>query len=208
MLNRYWGSLTEDPPDFQFHVVGEDAEILARARTIPVRWDGTIGDLPAGIDGTIAHGFDEGNANTLCALVIMIPRDRQGRGISTFALQAMLEIARAHGLGGLIAPVRPNLKNRYLLVPIDRYAARRGTDGSLFDPWLRIHERLGVTVLKPEPESLRITGTVAEWESWTEMAFPESGVYPFPGGLSPVTIDRDADLGSYREPNVWMRHTV
>ena len=40
------------------------------------------------------------------------------------------------------------------------------------------------------------------------MAFPESGVYPFPGGLSPVTIDREADLGSYWEPNVWMRHTV
>ena len=63
-------------------------------------------------------------------------------------------------------------------------------------------------MLKPEPESLRITGTVAEWESWTEMAFPESDVYPFPGGLSPVTIDRDADLGTYWEPNVWMRHSV
>lgn len=120
----------------------------------------------------------------------------------------MLDIARRHGLETLIAPVRPTLKDRYPLVPIERYAGWRREDGSLFDPWLRIHERLGATMLKPEPESLRITGTVAEWESWTEMAFPESGEYPFPGGLAPVTIDRDADLRSYREPNVWMRHTV
>jgi hypothetical protein len=51
--------LTEELPEFQFHVVDGD-EILARARTIPLRWDGTVGDLPAGIDGAIARGFDEG----------------------------------------------------------------------------------------------------------------------------------------------------
>ena len=174
VLNRYWGGLTAELPEFQFHVVGDDGEILARARTIPVRWDGAIADLPAGIDGAIARGFDESGANTLCALVIMVPRGRQGRGISTFALQAMLDIARQHGFGALIAPVRPNLKHRYPLVPIDRYAAWRRTDGSLFDPWLRIHERLGAAVLQPEPESLRITGTVADWESWTRWRFPRA----------------------------------
>jgi hypothetical protein len=208
VLNRYWDGLTRDLPQFQFHVVGDGDEILARARTIPVRWDGTISDLPAGIDGAIARGFDERGANTLCALVIMVPRAVQARGISTVALEAMLDIARRHGLGALIAPVRPTLKDRYPLVPIARYAAWRREDGSFFDPWLRVHERLGATMLKPEPKSLRITGTVGEWESWTRMAFPESGDYPFPGGLAPVTIDRAADVGSYWEPNVWMRHAV
>ena len=36
-------------------------------------------DLPAGIDGAIARGFGEGGANVLCVLVIMVPRDTQGR---------------------------------------------------------------------------------------------------------------------------------
>jgi hypothetical protein len=67
-------------------------------------------------------------------------------------------------------------------------------------------ERLGAAVLKPEPHSLRITVTVAEWEEWTEMAFPESGKYRFPRGLASVAIDREAKSGSYWEPNVWMRH--
>jgi hypothetical protein len=208
VLNVYWGRLTEERPEFQFHLVGDGDEILARGRSIPVRWDGSLEDLPAGIDGAIARGFDEGGENVLCALVIMVPRALQGRGLSADAVRAMAELASRHGLEALIAPVRPSWKDRYPLVPIERYAGWRRVDGLLFDPWMRVHERLGATTLKPEPQSLRITGTVAEWEEWTEMAFPESGKYWFPGGLAPVKIDRESDRGSYWEPNVWMEHAA
>jgi hypothetical protein len=208
VLNRYWHRLTEERSEFQFHLVGDGDEILARARSIPIRWDGDVDDLPEGIDGAIARGLDEGGANVLCALVIMVPRDLQGRGLSGAALEGMLELARWHGLTDLIAPVRPSWKERYPLTPIDRYAAWRREDGLLFDPWMRVHERLGADVLKPEPQSLRITGTVAEWESWTEMPFPESGEYVFPQGLATVAIDRESGRGAYWEPNVWMRHAA
>jgi hypothetical protein len=208
VLNVYWGRLTGERPEFQFHLVGDDGEILARARSLPVRWDGTTEDLPDGIDGAIARGFDEGGANVLCALVIMIPRDAQSRGISAAALAAMRDLAARHGLGALIAPVRPNWKERYPLVPIERYAQWRRDDGLLFDPWLRVHERLGATVVKPEPRSLRITGTVDEWEGWVGIEFPESGDYWFPHGLSTLAVDRSANVGRYWEPNVWMRHAV
>jgi hypothetical protein len=207
VLNRYWSRLTDELPDFQFHVL-DGAEIVARARSIPVRWNGRLDDLPAGIDGAIARGFDEGGANVLCALVIMVPAGAQRRGASRAALQAMIEIARHHRLEALIAPVRPSWKERYPLVPIERYANWRRADGLLFDPWMRTHERLGGTILKAEPRSLRITGAVAEWERWVDLPFPESGDYVFPGGLTTVVIDREADLGSYWEPNVWMRHAV
>jgi hypothetical protein len=29
-----------------------------------------------------------------------------------------------------------------------------------------------------------------------------------PGALTLVSIDREADVGAYVEPNVWMRHTL
>jgi hypothetical protein len=208
VLNAYWGRLTEERAEFQFHLVGEGDEILARARSIPMRWDGTVEDLPAGIDGAIARGFDEAGANTLCAMIVMIPSDLQGRGVSALAVEAMRTIAQRHGLGALIAPVRPSWKERYPLVPIERYAAWRRADGRLFDPWMRVHERLGATIQKPEPHSLRITGTVAEWEQWTGMAFPESGDYWFPAGLTTVAISHETDSGRYWEPNVWMHHAV
>jgi GNAT superfamily N-acetyltransferase len=208
VLDHFWGRLTEERAEFQFHLVDEGDEILARARSIPLRWNRSVGDLPAGIDGAIARGFDEEEANVLCALVIMVPRALQGRGLSAVAVEAMADLARRHGLEALIAPVRPSWKERYPLVPIERYAAWRRPDGLLLDPWMRVHERLGARVLKPEPHSLRITGAVAEWEEWTAMRFPESGEYWFPGGLATVRIDRDGDTGSYWEPNVWMEHAL
>jgi hypothetical protein len=66
-LNRYWGRLTAERPDFQFHLLDDGGRLLARARSIPVRWDGTIDDLPAGIDGAIARGFEEEVLRTRCA---------------------------------------------------------------------------------------------------------------------------------------------
>ena len=57
VLEVYWPRLTEERPDFQFQLVDGD-EPVARARSIPVRWDGSLDDLPAGIDGAIARGFD------------------------------------------------------------------------------------------------------------------------------------------------------
>jgi hypothetical protein len=182
--------------------------VLARGCSIPLRWGGSISDLPDGFDGAIARGFDPGEANVLCALVIAIPRDLRGQGISKAAVQAMRGLAHAGGFGALIAPVRPNWKDRYPLVPIERYALWRRDDGSLFDPWMRVHEQLGATVVKPEPRSLKVIGTVREWEAWTEMAFPQTGTYWFPGGLATVTIDRARDEGSYWEPNVWMCHML
>ena len=114
--------------------------------------------------------------------------------------------AGRHQLRRLIAPVRPSWRERYPLTPIERYITWRREDGQLLDPWMRLHERLGARVATALPYSMRITGTVRDWEKWTDLALPESGDYVFPHGLAPVSIDRDSDLGTYWEPNVWMIH--
>ena len=110
VLNRYWNRLVGERPEFQLHLVEGD-EPVARVRAVPVRWDGTVDDLPAGIDGAIARGFEEPGANTLCALLIAVRGSHQGRGLSRIALEAMAALARRHGFGALIAPVRPSWKS-------------------------------------------------------------------------------------------------
>jgi hypothetical protein len=51
-----------------------------------------------------------------------------------------------------------------------------------------------------------VEGTVGELEEWTGLELPDTGNYVIPGALVPVEVDREHDRGSYREPNVWMRH--
>jgi hypothetical protein len=108
-------------------------------------------------------------------------------------LKTMGDIAVGRGFEHLIAPVRPTWKDRYPTVSIERYMTWRRDDGTLLDPWLRSHERVGARMGPAAPASYRIDGTVAEWESWLKMALPQSGDYVFPGGLSPLAVDRDAD---------------
>jgi GNAT superfamily N-acetyltransferase len=213
VLNEYWGRLGEVFPDFQFVLHEEaDDEVLAEGHAIPCSWDGTVAGLPDGIDGLIAGGFrlsEEDKApTTLSALAIAILPEHRNKRLSSVMVKGMARIAAEHGFADLIAPVRPSWKERYPLTPIERYVRWTRDDGLPFDPWIRVHHRLGGEILRPEPESLRITGTVAVWEEWTEMSFPESGEYVFPNGLAPVAIEREVDRGIYFEPNVWMQHRV
>ena len=120
----------------------------------------------------------------------------------------MAEAAGRAGLECLIAPVRPTWKERYPLVPLEDYARWTREDGQPFDPWIRLHARLGAEILAVAQRSLDISGSVADWESWTGLVFPDSGPYVVPGALVPLTIDREADQGLYVEPNVWMRHRL
>ena len=134
VLEEHWPRLVEEAPEFQGTLLDGD-EPLARIRSVPLRWDGTLEDLPGGIDGAIVRGLDEGGANVLCALLIQVRGDAQSRGLSRVSLEWMVGNARRHGLGAVIAPVRPSWKERYPLVPIERYAAWRREDGTSPAPW-------------------------------------------------------------------------
>jgi hypothetical protein len=213
VLNVFWPRLYEVFPEFQFVLYDRDSdEVLAEAHTMPLAWDGTVEGLGSGIDASIAAGFElratGGTASALCALAAEIPPRNRGRRLAGLILEHMVTTARTAELEWLVAPIRPNWKDRYPLTPIQHYARWVRGDGQPFDPWLRVHTRAGGTIMAPIPESMRITGTVADWEAWTGMAFPESGEYVFPDGLATVTVDREGDLGTYWEPNIWIVHSV
>jgi hypothetical protein len=210
-LNHYWEQLYDVFPEWQFVLYDPGSEeVLAEGHTIPVAWDGADASLGPGIDATIAAGFQlraaGGRPTAVCALAAEIPARYRRRQLSGVLLRAMSGLAREAGLGSLIAPVRPSLKDRYPITPIERYARWTRPDGSPFDPWVRVHTLLGARIGPVIPRSLHITGTVAEWESWTQLRFPETGGYVFPAGLATVRIDRERDLGEYWEPNIWIIH--
>ncbi len=205
---HYFGRLLPEFAGFQFLLCDPDSDRpLARGRTIPMRWDGTLEDLPTGIDAAGLRAIAGGEPPTvLVALAAEVLDGHRRRGLSELVITEMARRANAAGLRELIAPVRPTLKERYPLIPIDEYARWRSTDGQPFDPWIRTHTRLGATILRPEPQSMQINGTVAEWEAWTGLPLPADGAYVFPHSLAPLRVENGH--GRYWEPNVWMRHAL
>jgi hypothetical protein len=207
-VQRYWSRLYTAFPQMQFAIIDQEQTVVAAGNSVPLQCDGTLAALSAGWDDAVKRAFapDAPPPNTLCALAAVVCSDHQGTGLSARIITEMKEIAARRGFHSLIAPVRPTLKAMYPLTPIERYTEWRTPNGDVFDPWLRVHLRLGGVVLRPAPQSMVIEGSIAEWQGWTGMAFPESGAYIVPGALSPVEIDVTADRGFYVEPNIWVVH--
>jgi hypothetical protein len=207
-FSRAW----KDWPQFQFVLLDARDEIVATNNAMPLAWDGTDDDLPAGWDAQVLRSVEAiaGKAvpNTLGALQIVVARGTRGSGLSGTMLSAMRAAAKAARYGAVIACVRPTLKSSYPLTPIESYATWTRSDGLPVDPWIRLHVRLGGRIVRAAPESMTMRGTVAEWESWTGLTFPESGRYAVPFATQPIDIDRDRDEGVYHDQNVWVVHDL
>ncbi len=214
IAGEHWRGLYEHFPGFQFAMIDTTVDrLIAVGNSLPLSWVGRPDELPDdGWDWAMTSGFADVAAGrppkTMSALQVAVAAEYRGRGISRQMINHMRRIGQAHRLRALVAPVRPSGKCRYPLTPMDEYIKWTNDDGLPFDPWMRVHARLGAATIRTCPSSMRISGTVAEWEDWTGMAFPQTGRYILPEALVPITIDREADRGTYIEPNVWMYHKL
>jgi GNAT superfamily N-acetyltransferase len=205
-VGSHWSRLRAEHPQLQLVLYDEARDlVVGEGRTVPFRWDG----LPDGLDDVLVRAFSDDRPPTaLSACVAIVAPDRRGEGLSGHLVSGMRRLAQRHGFERFVAPVRPTMKTRYPLTPMARYVQWRRSDGLPFDPWLRVHARLGAEVLEVCERSMVVRGTVDDWEGWTGMAFPDSGRYVVDGALVPVEISRETERGEYAEPNVWMRHPV
>lgn len=213
-----WNAIWDRWPAYQFVMLRESDDqvgetIMAIGNSMPMAWAGDAADLPdTGWDWALPQAIADDDAGrapvTQCALSITVVSGFQGLGLSRLMVMAMRHIGQQHGLRQMIAPVRPSHKANYPLIPIDEYIAWQRADGLPFDPWLRVHARLGARLIKACSQSMTMRGTVAQWTNWTGMAFPGSGAHIIPRGLVPLQVDLEADRGIYEEPNVWMRHEL
>jgi GNAT superfamily N-acetyltransferase len=204
---RHWAKLRPELPELQLVLYDDEHDrVVGHARTLPTR---EADGFPGGIDDMLETWFGDNahpEPDVLSAMVAVVDRGHNGQGLSRLLVEAMRDLAGREGFSSLIAPVRPTWKDRYPLIPMEQYARWTREDGLPFDPWLRVHARLGGELLEVAPESMRIEGTREDWEGWTGMAFPGDGDYTLPGALVPVHFA--GGRGVYVEPNVWFRHRV
>lgn len=146
--------------------------------------------------------------DTACALEVSVHTEWLGRGLSQQVFSALRDAARSAGFTTLVAPVRPSAKHLEPDTPMDDYARRTRSDGLPTDPWLRVHARLGGVIERVAPASQTVSGSLAEWQSWTGVDFTTSGPVRVPGTLVPVHCIGEHGVAVYVEPNVWVRHDL
>ena len=210
VLREFWPRLAEEFAAHQFALVDEDDAVVAAGNALPIRWDGTREGLPAGWDAGLRQGFEDAArrvpADTLMILTGVVAEDALGRGLATLILRGFKALARAHGLGRVVVPVRPTGKASRPDLSFEQWCHARREDGQLQDPWLRIHERVGGRMLHVESRSQYIRADLASWEQWSGQRLTASGEYALPGTMQPVTVDVERGFAEYHDPSVWMEH--
>ncbi len=204
-------TLLDHWPHLQLLVCDPGGDLLATANWAPISIDLAIEPPPSrGWDWALERAVEDLGRTPTCgvALAVTIAPEHQGRGLASVALRAMRDVVTAQRLSCLIAPVRPNHKERAPLVPMEDYIARRRPDGLLEDPWMRVHERLGARVLGACAESMSLGGRPVDWERWCGVPLDVDGAHVVPQMLAPLQVDLRADWATYIEPNVWMLHPL
>ena len=210
--NKYWKYLFTNFLSFQVaYVLGKTT--IGIVNSVPLRWDKDFNELPdEGFDWAFKKAINDYNNNVkpnlLVVLQISVNKDYQGQGLSTLLLKSMKEISKQNDFKHTAIPIRPTLKSDYPLISINDYITWKRVDNLPFDPWLRIHMRNGCKILRVCKKSMKIEGTVQEWESWTNKKYPGNGDYIVAGALTPISIDTKKNIGEYIESNVWILYNT
>lgn len=188
----------------------DKGRVAAGGWGVPLLWDGSPDGLPEGYRTALVEAvesYEAGrSADAFSFMAAAVSTDYDRRGLSTQVLNALMDRATAEGLSRVIAPVRPTWKHKYPQFTMSEYAGWKREDGLSIDPWIRTHQRMGATILKPAPNSIVVQATVAVWEDWAGMPFPVSGSYCVPDALNLVEVDREHNVATYREENLWVQH--
>jgi GNAT superfamily N-acetyltransferase len=207
---EHYADLLNLYPDYQLCLVDEKTGYpVAAASCVPFACSGD--DLPPeGWDWVVeTAALTKGkSANMLGALAISVPAIHRLKGYARLMIRALIDLAEAKGLRGLVAPVRPSAKVRHPWVPIDDYITWTDPRGRIYDPWLRSHLSAGGRLVGPCERSMVVEEPVAFWENWSRQRFEKSGAYALDGAIAPVRIDLDRQTGTYEEPNVWVSYSV
>ncbi|WP_286408268.1 N-acetyltransferase [Myroides marinus] len=210
---EYWEVIYDIFSEYQFFMLEGDI-VIGNGNCIPLHLTKEeLSDLPdGGWDWALEKAvkdYEKGLVpNTLCALQIGLNKEYQGKGISNLLISFMKTIALNKEKESFILPIRPNLKTNFPLIPMEDYIKWVNKEGLPYDAWIRTHVKGGASIVKICKQSMFVEGTIAEWESWTELVFQSSGEYLLPRLLNPITIDLTLNKGTYIEPNVWMQYDL
>ena len=208
----HWMEIVDVFRNYQLMIM-DGEEILAIVNTVPIEYSQSFTELPdEGVDWGVKKAIDDHNKgvnpNLLMGIQVVVERSQFGRGLSAVATRQMLDLAKDHGLDGVVVPLRPSNKHEYPLIAMQDYVNWKNESGLPFDNWLRVHVRMGGDIVGICSKSMYIPGTVQEWEEWTGQTFPGSGKYLVPGALNPIVIDLQNDTGIYFEENIWIVHRL
>ena len=186
----------------------EDRKLVAFASAVMISTDQNRKSYPnEGWRYALNAYYAGGAENCLCLLSANVDPDYRNLKFSYSLIQAAKELAASLGLSSVLAPVRPTQKAQFPLLPIREYLEKKSDDGEIYDPWLRVHAKLGGEILNICTESVVVKASFSKWEEWLGSSIEGLNMFVPEMGLVPITVESEK-IGVYCEPNVWVRYLL
>lgn len=213
VIKNYWHRLYQLFPELQLVITDNQGAIAAVGNAVPVRWNGTVADLPGGWDDALERGVLGAEAgDTPDTLVILAGVAAASfswvGGVSRHIIDGFKRIASREGFRHLLVALRPIDKVDRQEIPIDAYAALRDAQDRSEDKWIRLHESIGGKIIGTSEKSQHVEGSLVQWEGWTGVVFENDGSYLIKDALQPVHVDLTCDRATYYDPCVWIDHSA
>lgn len=135
MLNwdcKEWSHLYTTFAQYQILITSDDDEIMAFGHTIPIFWNESVELISDNLDILIKDAVKANKngkkPNVLLALAAVVSENHKGKGLSYEVVKEMKDMAIKHEITDVLIPVRPTLKTKYPLIPLEQYikSSKRG----------------------------------------------------------------------------------
>lgn len=184
-------------------------EVVAYISAVKLHVDLSDTNLPDEGWSFAANSYsDKRKSNCICLLVANVDKSLRKSGLSKILIEKAKVESFRNGFKHIIAPVRPTKKLQFPSLSMTEYLQMRTDNGEYYDPWIQTHVSLGAHILNICEKSVIIKASIQRWQKWTGIQFVKSGSYLVPGGLAPLSIDIDKNIGIYTEPNLWVRYDL
>jgi GNAT superfamily N-acetyltransferase len=203
-----WLQICQEFSTYQVMIVDEQkGRVIGTISSVPVSWHDSLDNFPEnGWDWAFSNPSLNGNWH--CTLLIDILPEYRGQGLAKQALLKAKHIGQTYRHKGTLIPVRPTHKAEFPYLPMKIYVEKRRNDGKIYDPWLRLHLENGGQLVKICHRAMTVKLPLTDWYRFNAKASPyNSNELIVPGGLVPVTISPEQNIGIYEEPNVLILHT-
>ena len=183
--------------------------LIAFIQAVHLEVDLTQGELPdLGWRFSIQNAAQTSVKNCVSLVEASVDLKFRGHGLLKLLLQKAMHEAIAQGFRTMIAPVRPGAKAQFPRETMEAYCTRQTPDQRIYDPWLRAHIESGGVMTNICHNSALVRASLAKWRDWTCFSLEQSGREVISGALAPLEVNLEENLGTYREPNVWLKYTL
>ena len=131
----------------------QHGQLITHGMMTSILWNNSSDDLPQGWQGAVRKSYEDAikqvKKDTAVGLYIRVEKEFKQQGWSEIIINTMKKFSVEQAYHSLIIPLRlpQRFEEQYAKIPYQKFITLKREDGQYMDHWLRLHTRLGGSII-------------------------------------------------------------